>query len=163
MTLPSILVTDTNIWIDLENGKILADIFRLPYQFVTPDFAVAEFISPGWDVLQNLGLIIHPLENTRVKELVALRRVHHQLSVVDLSAFLLAKALQASLVTGDRRLNELARSHGLSVHGVLWILDEMVSHQILTTIQAESALRRMLTAGARLPQIECQKRLERWG
>ena len=46
MNLPSILVTDTNIWIDLENGRILAEIFLLPYQFVTPDFALGEFIAP---------------------------------------------------------------------------------------------------------------------
>ena len=56
MTLPSVLVTDTNIWIDLENGKILAEVFRLPYQFFTTDFAVGEFIHPGWVHLHDLGL-----------------------------------------------------------------------------------------------------------
>lgn len=56
MTLPSVLVTDTNIWIDLENGKILADVFRLPYQFFTTDFAVEEFIHPRWAHLHDLGL-----------------------------------------------------------------------------------------------------------
>lgn len=35
-----VLVTDTNIWIDLENGGIIVELFRLPYQFVIPDFAI---------------------------------------------------------------------------------------------------------------------------
>jgi hypothetical protein len=40
MAPPLVLVTDTNIWIDLENGGILADVFKLPYQFLIPDFAI---------------------------------------------------------------------------------------------------------------------------
>lgn len=162
MTLPSVLVTDTNIWIDLENGKILADVFRLPYQFFTTDFAVEEFIHPGWAMLQDLGLQNHVLEPEFVLELVQLRQIHHQLSVIDLAALLLARALDASLVTGDRRLNEIAKAHGLPVHGVLWILDEMVIHHVLTANQAAIALRAMLDQGARLPDGECQKRFDRW-
>jgi len=162
MTLPSLLVTDTNIWIDLENGKILADIFRLPYQFFTTDFSVQEFIHPGWDVLRTLGLQTHGLEPESVLELAQLRQIHLQLSAVDLAALLLAKMLGASLVTGDRHLNELARAQGLPVHGVLWVLDEMVNHQVLTAIQAATALKKMLNQGARLPDVECQKRFDSW-
>ena len=162
MTLPSVLVTDTNIWIDLENGKILAEVFRLPYQFFTTDFAVEEFIHPEWATLQNLGLQIHGLEPEYVLELVRLRQIHHQLSAIDLAALLLARVLDASLVTGDRRLNELAKAQGIPVHGVLWILDEMVIHHVLTAHQAANALREMLDQGARLPDGECQKRFDRW-
>ena len=162
MTLPSVLVTDTNIWIDLENGKILADVFRLPYQFFTADFAVEEFIRPGWATLQVLGLQTHDLAPEYMLELVRLRQIYRQLSAVDLAALLLAKALGASLVTGDRRLNELAKAQGVPVHGVLWILDEMVIHQVLTATQAAIALRRMLEQGARLPDVECQKRFDSW-
>ncbi len=32
MMSPLVLVTDTNIWIDLDNGGILDDVFRLPYR-----------------------------------------------------------------------------------------------------------------------------------
>lgn len=162
MTLPSVLVTDTNIWIDLENGKILADVFRLPYQFFTTDFAVGEFVHPGWAHLHDLGLQTHGLEPEYVLELVRLRQIHRQLSAIDLAALLLARALDASLVTGDRRLNELAKAQGVPVHGVLWILDEMVIHHVLTENQAAIALREMLDQGARLPDGECQKRFDRW-
>lgn len=162
MTLPSVLVTDTNIWIDLENGKILADVFHLPYQFFTTDFAVEEYIRPGWSRLQELGLAIHGLEPEYLLELVRLRQLHHQLSAIDLAALLLARALGASLVTGDRRLNEIAKAQGVPVHGVLWILDEMVIHHVLTENQAAISLREMLYQGARLPDGECQKRLDHW-
>ena len=68
MTLPSVLVTDTNIWIDLENGKILADVFRLPYLFFTTDFAVGEFINPGWATLQGLGMQTHDKKSLKKLE-----------------------------------------------------------------------------------------------
>jgi len=113
MTLPSMLVTDTNIWIDLENGKILSNTFRLPYQFFITDFAVDEFVDPDWIMLQNLGLQKHGLEPEYITELFLLKQIHSQLSVTDLATLLLAKLLGAGLITGDRRLNELATVQGL--------------------------------------------------
>jgi len=61
---------------------------------------------------------MHGLEPEYVLELVQLRQAHRQLSIIDLAALLLARALEASLVTGDRRLNELAKAQGVPVHGV---------------------------------------------
>jgi hypothetical protein len=162
MTLPSILITDTNIWIDLENGDILVDVFHLPYQFFTTDFALGELIEPGWEILQNLGLQTRALEPESVIELAQLSQTHRYLSTVDLAALLLAKAIGATLITGDRHLNEFAKTNNQPVHGVIWILDEMVSHQILTTTRAATALRAMLDHGARLPNAECQARFDHW-
>jgi hypothetical protein len=119
MALPSVLVTDTNIWIDLENGGILVEVFQLPYQFLIPDFAIPELIHPRWESLQVLGLRAHELPAEQVVDLFQLRQVHRNLSIIDLAAFLLAKMLESTLLTGDWRLNELANASGLSVHGVL--------------------------------------------
>jgi predicted nucleic acid-binding protein len=162
MILPAILVTDTNIWIDLNSGGILAEVFRLPYEFFTTDLSIQELITPDWETLRELGLQAHDLAPEDILELARLRQNHRHLSLVDLAALLLAKTLVASLVTGDRRLHELARARGLEVHGVLWLLDEMINYQTLTPEQAKTALRKMLNEGARLPGSECQKRFEIW-
>ena len=162
MASQSVLVTDTNIWIDLENSGILVEVFRLPYQFMIPDFAIPELIRPRWETLEVLGLRAHVLPAEQVVDLFQLRQVHKNLSIIDLAAFLLAKMLEATLLTGDWRLNELARTSGLSVHGALWLLDEMVHFKALTPGQAATALKRMLEFGARLPTEECNNRLIRW-
>ena len=148
MALQSVLVTDTNIWIDLENGGILADVFRLPYRFLTPDFAIPEFIHPRWETLEVLGLEARELSAEQVLELVQIRQLHKNLSISDLATFLLTKTLGATLLTGDSRLNELASAQGLTVHGVLWLLDEVVHFQALAPGQAALALQRMLAQGA---------------
>lgn len=162
MTSPSLLVTDTNIWIDLENGGILKAAFGLPYQFIIPDFATGELLRPKWGTLQALGLRSHELRPALIQELASLRTANRALSASDLAAFLLARDLGATLLTGDWRLNELASKHGVRVHGVLWLLDEMVALQALPPEQAAGALEQILTQGARLPQEECRRRLARW-
>lgn len=162
MTLQSVLVTDTNIWIDLENGGILVEVFQLPYQLFIPDIAIPELIRPRWETLEVLGLRAHELPAEQMVELIQLRQLHKNLSIIDLAAFLLAKMLDATLLTGDWRLNELANASGLSVHGVLWVLDEMVRFKALAPGQAAIALERMLELGARLPTEECSNRLTRW-
>jgi hypothetical protein len=162
MALQSVLVTDTNIWIDLENGGILIEVFRLPYQFLIPDFAIPELIRPRWETLEVLGLQAHELPAEHMVELFQLRQDHKNLSIIDLAAFLLAKMFGATLLTGDWRLNELANASDLSVHGVLWLLDEMVHFKALTPGQAANALKRMLELGARLPAEECGNRLTIW-
>jgi hypothetical protein len=157
-----VLVTDTNIWVDLENGGILVDVFSLPYQFLIPDFAILELIRPRWETLHVLGLEANELAAEQVIELTQLRLVHMSLSVTDLAAYLLAKTLKSILLTGDWRLNELANATGLSCHGVLWVLDEIVYFKVLTPGQTATALRRMLERGARLPTEECNMRLAIW-
>ena len=162
MALQSVLVTDTNIWIDLENGGILVEVFQLPFRFFVPDFAIPELVHPRWETLEVLGLEAQELIGEQVVELVQLRHAYKNLSIVDLAAFLLTKTLGGTLLTGDRRLVELANSTGLAAHGVLWLLDELIYFQALASTQAAAALVRMLDFGARLPVEECKERLARW-
>jgi len=162
MALQSVLVTDTNVWIDLENGGILIDVFRLPYQFLVPDFAIREFVRPRWETLEVLGLRAHELPAEQVVELFQLRQANRDLSIIDLAAFLLAKMQDATLVTGDNHLNKLAIASGLTVHGALWLLDQMVDFKALEPGRAVTALTHMLERGARLPANECRIRLIKW-
>lgn len=162
MLLPSVLVTDTSLWIDLENGGILAAIFLLPYRFVVPDFAIPELVHPAWDTLHAMGLEALELSPAQVAELQQLRESHRNLSIIDLAAFLLARHLPAALLTGDGHLTKQARAHGLPVHGVLWLLDQMVDFQALAPGQAAAALSLMLAQNARLPTAECISRLSKW-
>jgi len=82
--------------------------------------------------------------------------------VNDLLALVLARALEATLLTGDRHLRRVAAQEGVDVHGTLWVLDEMVRLEVITPPQATQALERMLAQARRLPRAECQRRLRQW-
>lgn len=155
-------MTDTNIWIDLEHGGLLAVVFDLPYQFLVPDFAIAELTQPSWATLQAHGVRAQSLAPDLVQVLFRLRSNHRALSVTDLAAFLTAQALDAILLTGDRHLAELANQAGLTVYGVLWVLDELLHWQCLELLPAAQALQQILAGGARLPARECRQRLQAW-
>ena len=92
-----------------------------------------------------------------------LRTRYRYPSDADLYALRLAIAQRWSLLTGDRELREAAEDRGLEVHGVLWVLDELVSAGVLTMQAAATALERMLAEGARLPADEGERRLLGWG
>ena len=84
-------------------------------------------------------------------------------SLVDLSAYLLAKDLGAILITGDQGLRQIAIQDHLQVHGVLWILDELLRTGIIEYSLACVRLEQIIEKGARLPREDCQKRFIEWG
>jgi hypothetical protein len=68
----------------------------------------------------------------------------------------------AGLLTGDRNLRELAQMSGIEVHGTLWLLEELMTHRLITFTQASTGLDAMRRAGSRLPVGEVLGCLRRW-
>lgn len=162
MDSPSLCIADTNVLVDLHNGGVLATMFLLPYTFDALDVIVAELQVPDGQSLVEMGLCSEELPAEQVLEVAALAEQCRTVSVNDLFALVLARYKSATLLTGDRRLRQLAGREGIPVHGVLWVLDEMVRLEKLSPARAAAALKAMLACGARLPRSECDDRLRRW-
>ena len=159
---PLVLITDTNIWIDLDHGGLVESIFHLPYRICAADFAKVEIRSIDVTDLEKQGLAFQELEKTLVAELVFLRSHKPTIAIADLAAFLLAREQSAVLVTGDRSLVKFAIDEGVEVHGLLWLMDEMVRLGILQPRSAAVSLTTILDLGARLPAEECTRRIQNW-
>ncbi|WP_386077502.1 hypothetical protein ACFIOZ_11165 [Vreelandella sp. F11] len=157
-----ILVSDTNIWIDLHRSSLLETVFELPHQFVTTDFVWRELRQPPGQQLTDLGLMIEGLSGDEVVSLFDLRQTLGNSSLADVSCYFLARERRWPLLTGDGALRKSGQQGQLEVRGVLWILDELERHALLSTQQLADALDSMLKGGARLPETECRKRLNRW-
>ena len=96
-----------------------------------------------------------------------IERMHDELDSLpvgleDQTALFLAMELGAILLTGDRRLRLEGLKRKIEVRGVLWILDELVTKQLLPSRLAAVKLRSMITDGAFLPRDECEKRFQAW-
>lgn len=157
-----ILVSDTNIWIDLHRSGLLEAVFALPHQFVTTEFVWRELRKPPGRQLTDLGLGIVPMSGEEVQALFGLRQTLNNSSLADVSCFFVARKRGWTLLTGDGALRKSGQRDALEVRGVLWILDELERCQILPKDALADALEAMLTVGARLPKTECQQRLTRW-
>ena len=159
---PTLCVADSNILIDLHNGVILDLLPKLPYRIVVPDAVKAELRCPSPGSVAALGFEIGALAGPSVLEAYEIRQENPRFSVADLFALLLARDRGAMLLTGDGHLRRLARERSLVVHGVLWVLEEMVRLDVLRGQGACEALDAMILAGARLPAKACQRLRRRW-
>lgn len=157
-----ILVSDTNIWIDLHHSNLLEKVFQLPHQFVTTDFVWRELRKPPGSQLEDLGLTIETISGDETQGLFGLKQTLNNSSLADVSCYFVARERGWTLLTNDGALRKSGRRASLDVRGVLWILDELEDHQALSPTALFTALTAMLNAGARLPENECYKRLARW-
>jgi predicted nucleic acid-binding protein len=158
----TLCVTDANILIDLHHGGILPLMLSLPYRCIVPDVVLAEVRSLSADWFHAQGFEFGELQAESVLEVYAIREKHLALSVTDLFALYLARDLGATLLTGDSALRRLAEERDLVVHGVLWVLDEMVQYHLLTPERACQALDVIRLRGAHLPDRECARLKKRW-
>jgi hypothetical protein len=167
--MPLVLITDANVWIDLQVGKVLAEAVRLDFDLVLPDVIHAELEDSKPAVFEDLSLLLRlehirlgklPPDGVELAERFATRYWKPQSP--DLFALAMAKLEEAILVTGDRDLREAAEAEEIEVHGTLWLMDAMVKQKVLTARRAYSSLRRMLKRERRLPEGECRKLMRRW-
>lgn len=156
------MVIDTSVILDFHRGELLPSLFELPYCFLAPDTIISELKRPPGLFVSVLGLHPYSLTGEQVLSATRLRNEHRGLSVADLHAFVLARALGLTLLTGDKLLRRLAQENNVTVHGTLWLLDKLVCQEVVTPPRAAAALRQMLERGARLPKDPCEKRLTTW-
>ncbi|MEA1080866.1 type II toxin-antitoxin system VapC family toxin [Marinobacter qingdaonensis] len=158
-----ILVSDTNIWIDLHHSNLLEKVFQLPHEFVTTDFVWRELRKPPGAQLQDLGLTIEGIGGDETQQLFGLKQTLNNSSLADVSCYFVARERGWTLLTNDGALRKSGQRASMDVRGVLWILDELEHRQVLSPAALSTALTAMLNAGARLPEHECDKRLAKWG
>ncbi len=158
----SLCIVDANVLIDLYQGDVLSELFCLPYTFAAPDVIIAELQTPNGVMLTELGLRSLEASGQEVRQVALLVAQQRRISANDLFAFVLARTRKAILVTGDNNLRRLAASDEMTVHGTLWVLDELLRSTFITRNKAASALTNMISSGSRLPLEECQRRLKRW-
>lgn len=157
-----VYISDTNIWIDFRNAGLLDALFDLPFQLCSTDFVLEELQDFDPAALLAKGLVVHGLDEAATARLFGLMMAHNNSSLADVSCYLLAQDTGFPLLTGDGRLRKQAMQDGIQVHGVLWLLDQLIAHGVTSGAAAAEGLRGMLLRGARLPHAECQIRLRTW-
>lgn len=163
-----ILVNDTNIFIDLHSVGLLEEMCRLPYEIHTVDFVVAEIADADQrrifdDLVAQGGIFIDGFTADEVIEIVEEHSsVSGNLSIPDCSVCYFARKHNVPMLTGDRRLRHYAEEQSIEVHGILFIFDELVRHDIISTSMAADRLEELFAINARLPKTEIRNRINRW-
>lgn len=161
-TTPS-LVIDSCIWIDLANGIVLEEAFQLPYKIIDPNVLIQEEVRPtNWEKLANLGVNLIPATSDEVAEASRINNAYRSISFYDASALELATRLNGLLLTDDSNLTMAARENSVQVEGIIWLLNEMVTHGCISGSEAIAAMERINQSGHAIHDKEITRLTERW-
>ncbi len=158
-----LFIADTNIWIDLAvRPQWIPMVFQCGFDLAVPDLVATELNTLDCAEWQQYGLAIYSLTPAQVTDVQRVAVDHNRLSTADLAAFILARDEQAGLLTGDGPLRRFVQQQHITVHGVLWLLDQVERCTLLTCSDLAQWLETMRNQGARLPVEECERRMKRW-
>jgi len=157
----AILVSDANIFIDMDVGDLTKPMFRLKETFATPDVLYREELEEHHAELPGLGLRIEQLSSNGVAEVERLSAIYNGPSTNDLFAIALAKERQWPLLSGDRRVREAADAEGVEIRGTLWLIERMVQTRTISLERAQTGVELMRNGGRRLPWVEVDALLAR--
>jgi predicted nucleic acid-binding protein len=146
-----VLISDANVLIDMEVGRLIQPMFQLPYQFHTPDILFEEELDEQHAYLLEMGLIKAPLSSDILQSAQQLMTKYPQPSRNDCFALALAANLSLPLLTGDKHLRSATKREGVMVMGSLWLFVEMENHGLVTKESLAIALKKMKDGGRRLP------------
>jgi predicted nucleic acid-binding protein len=160
-----IVVTDTNVIIDLLEVDALSEFFALPFEIYTTDFVMAEILDEAHKDLLDVfkrSKQLTILESSS-EEIIAMNTMQVRPSlkrIADRSAFWKAKELRAMLLTGDRNLRKVAEANGLEVHGILWVVECLVRKTIISKKSATDLLSNLQEINPWLPRKEVEEMIE---
>lgn len=161
-----IAINDANILIDLVKTGLLEVSLQLPIVYYTTNIIFEELYEAQKEyfrtAIENGNYLIIDISLEEMGEIYHLVSLDPNLSEQDWSAYYFAQKWSCMLLTGDNRLRTRASSSGIEVHGILWILDELVRNQKVTERMAYELLERLMKINRRLPLKECRERLIHW-
>ncbi|NJK90459.1 MAG: hypothetical protein HC904_00690 [Blastochloris sp.] len=161
-----IAVQDANILIDLELSGTLGIWFDLGIETHTTDLILAQIQKGGHSGVLAFAasrrLFIHETTPQILAESAQCLFDHPDLEIEDAGAYLLAVALRALLLTGDKELRLLAEARCVEVHGTLWIFDRLIEKGLLKPKDAAEKLESLLAQDRYLPKVLCSDRIKTW-
>ncbi|MDA8232931.1 MAG: hypothetical protein M0006_16495 [Magnetospirillum sp.] len=152
---------------DLTKSGLVEATLRLPFEFVIPDvMAAEELLDLGQysaDQLLTLGFKEGTLDGKGVTKAFAYAgEFRAELSRQDCFALTLAEVQRCILMTGDRRLRRVAENKDIEVHGLLWLIDLMIEHQVVPLAEVLTGLERLAAdPKVRLPRKFVNERLQK--
>jgi len=165
-----VIVSDTNIFIDLIEIGLIDEFFSLPWEIHTTDMIIHELKDPEQKrvivaYMKKRILHVKTYDETEINSLAVfhtkMRRTTN-VSIQDCSVWLYAQNMGYTLLTGDAKLRSAATKTGIEVHGILFVIDKLVENNLLSMEQATKKLKDLTLSNPRLPLSEINKRLLLW-
>ena len=157
-----LLISDANIFIDLERIGLLIEFSKLNIEISTSDFVFNELNKKQQLLVKSLNINICAFDSdeliTFFTEFRALGEV--KLSSQDYSIYYFAKKYNAHLLSNDKALRKFSNKNNIVVKGIFYILDLIIEQSMLSHVDLYQSIE-ILLENSWLPKDEINKRLER--
>lgn len=165
----TIVVNDTNIFIDLISVDLLDEFFSLPIEIHTTDFVIHELTDPLQQAkvepyIINRKLTVKRHSAAEVMEIAEFRNnCDNNVSITDCSVWLYAQKNNYTLLTGDGKLRKSASKSGVDICGILKVFDMLIEdYHIISGQHGADRLETLFAINNRLPSREIESRLNKW-
>ncbi|MCQ2412186.1 MAG: hypothetical protein MJ057_04450 [Sphaerochaetaceae bacterium] len=163
-----LVVSDTNIFLDLISVDLMDEFFELPFEIFSTDFVIDEIKKPEerefiQRYIDHKKLKIRDFEFNEIIQISNLEaNCGNNASFPDCSVWYLAKKIKGILLTGDAKLRRVATADNVKVSGILFVFDKLVEYDVIDHQTGAERLKRLLQINIRLPRSECVNRIEMW-
>jgi rRNA-processing protein FCF1 len=163
----NLVVTDTNVFIDVHDCQLLEELFALSFEIHTTEFVLFELNTPQLAALNPFiekGQLkvkkFDEFEMRAILELVVARK-GVQKRIADRSVLYLADHLRAILLGGDGDLRKEAEARKIEVHGSIWLFEQMHLQEVQTKSETVLNLKRLTKVNPRIPADLAHQAIQR--
>lgn len=163
-----IVVSDTNIFIDLISVGLLEKTLDLPIRVHTVEYVINEIVDAGQKAeieaaVLSGRLVVKDFDEKEFKNVLKMLLVRrNNVSFTDCSVWYYAKKNNYRLLTGDGKLRRCAIADGVQVSGILYVTDMLVDYGLIKQANMLTILERLKSINSRLPVTEINKRINQY-
>ena len=159
-----LVVTDTNVFIDLMSVDALEAFFALGLEVHTTGFVTNELNKEQSALLlPHIGsgrLQMDRFTDDDIRKIDAMS-TRNQLHFTDRSVIRLAENLTALVLSGDGRLWKECQARKLDVHGTIWVVEQIWIKRLIQPVSCIQRLDDLKKINSRLPKDKIDALIER--
>jgi len=161
-----LIITDTNVLFDVIKIGALPEFFSLDYDICTTVFVIEE-IKPSFQrelidtFIRAKKLTVFEFTGEDIEEVVNFDIVNGLKRFTDKSVIWKSVKLNCPMLTGDKKMREIAENIGIEVHGSVWVIDKLINSDLISTEKAIELLEQLLKTNSWLPRNEIERRINK--
>jgi predicted nucleic acid-binding protein len=156
-----LIITDTNVFFDVITGA-LPEFFSLDYEICTTAFVIAEIRQAHQKEMIDAfvrakKLTVYDFSAEEIDDVLNFENIKGLNRFTDKSVIWKSLQIQCPMLTGDKKMRDIAESLGIEVHGSLWVINELITKEMITNEKALTLIEELKKTNDWLPGNEIEK------
>lgn len=161
-----LIITDTNVFFDIIEIRVLPEFFALDYEICTTDFVINEILKSTQKTevesfIRAKKLKVIHLNADEVESVVSFQTKRNFKGITDKTVLYKSIELKCPLLTGDKKLRKEAEDWGVEVHGSVWVVSELIKQQIISNEKGIKLYETCKRLSSFLPHDEIDKLIKK--